>query len=331
MLASGVLLLLAGCRPAPPPTTTPPPTPQSPPTPKLEFQWLTPTESSAAEGLLAAPGSQPARKAFLAAYRQTWQDLRQAEGSGIVPVLLRLWEWNRAVRVAHLSAAQVRAALGLTTTKAPPSYHPKATMDQRQEGWRLATPETFDADVRGLLKASRDDGGAPYTGVARQWLRYIVVVDRPDLLDPNLPLHCEGTVEPVSGTAFLTENDAITGQRRAAWRIAAALIHEAGHVQWYYEKAGQDPRLLDPVPDERNAYLGMFEFGRAVMQSGGAGTDHEGLAQQMEQWRGIVRQANGLLGYPADDLSVRSDLNVSDEVLEEDPVTCAAEETKAKQ
>lgn len=323
LLASGLLVLLTGCRPAAPPAATAPPTPPPPPPPQLEFRWLTTAETTAAEGLLDAPRSAPAKTAFLAAYRRTRVDLKQASGSSIVGVLLRLWEWNRAVRVAQLSAAEVRAGVGLAKAKAPPSYHRAPTMDQPQEGWRLATPATFDADVRKVLRATKAEGGS-YADFVGRWLRYTVVVESPGLLDPNLPLRCEGTVEPLSGTAFITERDAITSQRRPAWKIAAALVHEAEHVRWYYEGAGDDARRLLPLPDERNAYRRMFLFAKEVRLGGVADSDRALVAQDMQRWRGIVQQANALLGYPADDFSVRTDLNVSDEALRTDPVVCPA-------
>ena len=285
----------------------------------LDLRWGTVAELEASQAFLDAPTSAAAKQTYLAAYRQALRDLKQAPAASVLPVLRRLWELNRVSMATRLSAAEVREGVGLTAAKAPPAYHSPAAVHSQQKSWRLASPATFDADVRKLLRATKNSQGTPYTEVVGRWVRYIVDVQEKNLLDPNLPMVCEGIADPLVGTAFIMEIHPITGRRRPVWKIAAALVHEAEHARWFYEKAGRDPRLLFAVPNERNACRAMFLFLRDVRQSGAAGAEGQAIVEDMQAWRETIRTANGVLGYATDDLSVRTDLNVTDEVLMADP------------
>lgn len=327
LLASGLLLLLlTGCRPAPPAATSASQTPQPPSPPPLEFRWLTAGEAKVAGGFLADSGNLATRRAFLAVYRKAAQEPARLREQSAVRALLRLWELNRVARVTGLSAGEVREAVGLAGHKRPlvATHQPGG---QAPEGCRAVAPAALDRDARSLLSVARPDGGN-YAQFVYGWLHYIVTVDDPGLLDPNLPLTCEGTVEPLSAAAFITLRDTITGEPRAGWQTAAALVHEAEHVRWYHQVAGRDPRLLLPLPDERNAYRGMFLFLQAAQRLAArrgpsSAAAAAAIAESMQLRRNVLREANRLLGYPEDDLSDRHDLAVSDEILRISPAQCS--------
>ena len=327
-LASGALLLLVGCRPAPPPAAPapePPPTPA--PAPQIRWQWLNTAELQATEALIAAAdqgplaADAPERKAFLKAYAAAFAELSPADAP-VLSIVRRLWELGAAARRAHLSAGEVRRAVGLGKATAPPSAG-KASAQQPVPGARLVSLDALAPQVRKLLQAAQRDG-KPTTAFVQQWVRRVAIVEDPAFLSPDLPLKCEGAVETLTGTVFLTERDAITGETRPPFKAAAALVHEAEHVRWFYTVAGDDPRMLFKAPDERNAYRGMFLFLRDVRLNPAAAADASALEADMQKWRGILAQANTLLGYPADDLTPRHELLVSDEALRTDPVGAVA-------
>ncbi|MCE5240063.1 hypothetical protein LLH23_16500 [bacterium] len=320
-----MLLLLVGCRPAPPPTTTQP-APSRPAVPR--WQWLHPDELQATEALIAVvdrgavAADAPKRQAFLKTYAAAFAELSEANAP-VLPVLQRLWELGMAARRARLSAGEVRRAVGLGKAAVPPAAR-HATREQPVLGVRLLSPGMVDPAVRRLLRAVKTGEGS-YAGFVSRWVRRVVIVEDPAFLSPDLPLKCEGAAEVWSGTVFLTARDPITGQPRPPWKVAAALVHEAEHIRWAYAVAGDDPRLLYKAPDERNAYREMFVFLREVRLSpsgrAGGATEAAAISADMHRWRAVVERANTLLGYPTADLSQRTEALVADEALMTDPMS----------
>lgn len=328
-LASGALLLLAGCRSAAPPPAQPAPPAAAQPLPLPQWAWLTTDESEAVNALITLADQGPVaaeaveRQAFLKAYAAAFHELATAPP---LPVLRRLWELESAARRARLSAGEVRRAVGLAQASAPPPVQDDGP-GQPVGGARLMSLRTLDPAVRRLLQAGQY-GGQPAADFLQRWVRRVVIVTDPAYLSSDLPLKCEGSVEVLSGTVFLTATDQITGQARPPWKVAAALVHEAEHIRWFYAVAGDDPRYLFKAPDERNSYLGMFTFVRDLRTTAAgraaASVDAASLSEEMQKWRGYIGQANTLLGYPPDDLTRRKDLTASDEALRTDPVNASA-------
>jgi hypothetical protein len=339
-LASGVLLLAVGCRPATPPEgvqmPAPPTATQPTPLPLPRWEWLKAPEAAAANALITiadrgpVPKEAPERKAFLKVYARAFAELSDPTAPQL-PVLQRLWELQSASRRARLSAGEVRRAVGLGKAPVPPPAKGLDAEQPRQDA-RLLSPAALDPVVRKLLQAA-NPGGKSYADLVDRWVRRVVIVENPAFLSGELPLTCEGSAEVLSGTVFLTARDAITGQPRPPWKVAAALVHEAEHMRWYYAVAGDDPRFVYKAPDERNAYLGMLGFVRDLRQTpagrDAVAADSASVNGEMQKWRGFIQQANTLMGYPVDDLSPRSDLKAPDAALQTDPVEASAVQSTA--
>lgn len=337
VLLSALLHPLFGCQRRDTTTAGPPP-----PVPTEDagphFRWLEAHEREAAEELVASGRTASHEvEQFLGLYDAACRELPVAEANERATVLFRLWEFGRAARLAGLSARQVLDAVrerqsGLETRPAGWQGHyggdgaarslvsPPASGSVPSGDCVIRPLEELDEEVISLLRLARPSKGRSFWESMAESVRHVVLLSDAGGLDPELPMTFMGTAEPLSRTVFLAPRDAVTDEPWPAWLLASVLVHEAEHIRWYREVAGDDPLLLRPLPDERNAFRQMHLFLRRLRQvtptSAAEAAKIEAEARKLGQ---LLHKANGLLGYPAGDFGERTDILVDEEALLTDP------------
>lgn len=132
---------------------------------------------------------------------------------------------------------------------------------------------------------------------------------------PSCPLDVCGSSEPLTRTVILVSASYIDLSPKPDWSLAAVAVHECAHIQWFHrDDVTEDPRLLLPVPNERNAWRIMAQFLRGLADISSpterqyvrehAGAIRKELSRAEEQ----VRRANTALGLSEDDESERVEL-----------------------
>ena len=295
----------------------------------------------------------PARKSVVAAYLRAWRDGERsteeplddrsrllelysaayreigdpAAGSDYDRRLRLLWDLCGVAHATTISPETIKQAVqweepevpaGLVAepiTAGEASHRPVRVRPDGLPGltWRLLDSVVADA--------SRDSSFADFVSAnARQ------VYLTPELVDwsPSCPLEVCGSSEPLTRTLILMPVRYVDLSPKPDWSLAAVAVHECAHVEWFHrDEVSDDPRLLLPVPNERNAWRVMAQFLRGQQDVSSppareyvqkhAEPIRESLSRAQEQMRG----ANRILGLPEDDELERLELppGISDSAL----------------
>jgi len=125
---------------------------------------------------------------------------------------------------------------------------------------------------------------------------------------PGVPLEVCGSSEPLTRTLILSAATYVDLTPKPEWSVAAVAVHESAHVAWFHRpEVSRNPRLLLPVPNERNAFAVMAKFLDGLLAvkdptSAAYVAQHAAeIQQELAQAREQVANANQRLGLPPDD------------------------------
>ncbi len=168
-----------------------------------------------------------------------------------------------------------------------------------------------------LLRAVPVDaaGGSSYYDLVADQARQVYLTPQLPEWSPSCPMDVCGSSEPLTRTLILASASYIDLSPKPDWSLAAVAVHEAAHIAWFHSgEVEADPRLLLPIPNERNAFAQMAAFLRGMLSLRDpelkAYVDQHRKAMQdgLVEARGRVTAANALLGLPANDESEHTEL-----------------------
>jgi hypothetical protein len=331
------LVALAGCRPArqaPPPAAVPPRPAAQGPAPQ-HYPTL---------------ASDPARKAVLTEYLQAWRARDQApqDFAAARSRLLDLYaeayhtlaaaapgpEYDTQLRllwdlcgVAHATAISPKLVREAVHWQEPPEFKraPLEEADPAREPLRLRLQD-LPGRTWALLQAvpQEPDGKASWADYVAAQARQVYLTPALAEWSPNCPLEVCGSSEPLTRTLILAPVSYVDLAPKQDWQLAAVAVHEAAHVAWFYRpEVSQDPRLLLPVPNERQAWRLMAQFLRGLRQVADptlrayVESQAQPLREELAHAREQLRQANLALGRPEHDQEECTELpaGISQETL----------------
>ncbi|MEA3401574.1 MAG: hypothetical protein U9R79_10075 [Armatimonadota bacterium] len=301
----------AGEPPPPPATAEPGPTSDDYPTlcaheqrRETVKQYLEAWRDREAEG----EQFEAARAELLKLYAQAAAVLEAGPTEDPEPLRI-MWDLAGLAHATMLSPAAILEEADLTGQdgSGPPTIATDPSLQQLPE-----PPTDVPARFWELLEAVtvEPDGTRTFADFVRDTARSIyLTVDLPDW-SPVCPLNVCGSSEPVTRTLILLPAKYIDFQRKAAWEMAAVAVHEAAHMEWFHrQEVSEDPRLLLPLPNERNSWRIMACFTEGLLAIDDPAlkahvSEHEAeIRQRLEDALASVAIANETLGLPEDDRS----------------------------
>ncbi|MGC9318962.1 MAG: hypothetical protein ACP5KN_13095 [Armatimonadota bacterium] len=251
---------------------------------------------------------QAARTELLAVYAEAAAALGAGPTADPEPLRI-MWDLSGLAHATMLSPAAILEETGLTGQgpSGPPAIATDPSLQQLPE-----PPNDVPTGFWNLLEGVTVEPGGERTfaDFVRDATRTIyLTVDLPDW-SPVCPLNVCGSSEPVTRTLILLPAKYIDFQRKAAWEVAAVAVHEAAHIQWFHRpEVAEDPRLLLPMPNERNSWRIMARFMGGLLAIDDPSLQahvrqHEAeIRQRLEDALAKVAVANETLGLTQGDLS----------------------------
>lgn len=262
----------------------------------------------------------PAREPLLALYGELYRRHVQAGGADAGPDggLRALWDLAGLAHTTLLAPADIKRATGWTEPSAmAPSDEPPVQLSALQTGTARVPLERLPAGVCLLLTETRLD--APDSPDAlvlvRREARCVYFTPQLASWSPNCPMDVCGSSEPLSRTLILSPVSQIDLAPKPDWSLAAVAVHEAAHIAWFHRpEVSAEPRLLLPVPNEREAWRQTAQFLRGLLRSAHpevrpyVQAHAAEIRAMLQQARDYVRRANRVLHLAEGDEARRTGL-----------------------
>jgi hypothetical protein len=221
----------------------------------------------------------PSLDSLLSLYSAAYADMRglDSQGQAFDTALRVLWDLAGLTHATAVSPAAVQKALGsvgadsiLREAAAP------ADMDAFRQGSgpQLISIDGLPEAVKSVLDAVPAGSGADADGpsclhMVRDRVKAIYLTTELAQWSPACPMDVCGSSEPLTRTVILAPVSVVDLAPKPAWSLAAVLIHESAHIAWYHSaRVSEDPRLLLPVTNERQAWIATANFLRGLQRRG---------------------------------------------------------------
>jgi hypothetical protein len=165
-------------------------------------------------------------------------------------------------------------------------------------------PQSLPGNIQKILKTVNIETGLTGWDYVRANARSIIFIPHMDRTIRSVSAQDQGTAEELTWTIFIDPLGEIFGLPSPAWSIAATLMHEAAHLD-YYNKNGNDLKKMSFNNNEKYAtiktcefYVKLIDFGIGLSKS-----DKESIESNMKICKANIEYYNGLLGLPPDDMS----------------------------
>lgn len=257
--------------------------------------------------------------ALLAVYRDAYAGLPKAADAAAYDRGLRiLWDLCGVVHSTALSPEIVKHGIDWQEPVVPEGLGDAQVSPADAVSAPLRTAlDRLPHRCLALLRAVPVDaaGGPSYYDFVADQTRQVYLTPQLPEWSPSCPMDVCGSSEPLTRTLILASVSYIDLCPKPDWSLAAVAVHEAAHIAWFHSgEVEADPRLLLPIPNERNAFAQMAAFLRGMLSLRDpelkAYVDQHRKAMQDElvQARLRVRAANEVLALPSDDESSRTTL-----------------------
>jgi len=325
----------------------------SPPTPPTPAQLPRREFSRPSATHYPALSSDPTRERIVKTYLNAWRKLPEAPGQfaqersrllevyaealrGIAtsPTLseydqrLRLlWDLCGLAHVTTIPPNDIKGALGWQEpqTAAADPGEAVSIIDARDQPVRIR-PARLPKLVLRLLRSVPADptNGTTFADFVSANAREVYLTPQLAEWSPACPLDVCGSGEPLTRTLILASVSYIDLSPKPEWSLAAVAVHECAHLDWFHRpEVSRDPRLLLPVPNERNAWRMTIFFLRGLLRAGSPSLrpylriHGTAIRKMLHQAREEVRKANRHLQLPGNDESMHLTLppGISEEVL----------------
>jgi hypothetical protein len=222
----------------------------------------------------AAPDAvAPARAQFLALYAEGYRAHvgGAADAAGFDARLRLLWDLAGVAHTTGVSPAEINRACAWQEPPAAAALAgPPVVLAELRTTPLLIALERLPALTRQMLTETRLDtpGGQSAAELVAQAARGIYLTPQLSQWSPSCPLDVCGSSEPLTRTLILTPVGQVDLAAKPDWSLAAVALHEAAHVAWFHRpEVSRDPRLLLPVPNEREAWRQTAQFLRGLLRS----------------------------------------------------------------
>ncbi len=260
----------------------------------------------------------PERQSILALYADAYQDVfAAADGKEYDRRLRVLWDLCGLAHATLIPPGVIKQAVNWTE---PAGAGVERTGElvpaQARDRPVRARVEQLPARVLSLLRGVKLASPAGIT-----FADFVSAHAREAYLTPNLvewspvcSLDVCGSCEPLTRTLILTSSSYVDLSPKPDWSLAAVAVHESAHIAWFHRpEVTEDPRLLLPIPNERNAWRLTATFLQGILRTEVSSPlrphvrTHAGeIRKMLQQARGEVRRANRALRLPEEDQSLRT-------------------------
>ena len=207
------------------------------------------------------------------------------------------------LQLTHAEQATLQSVRQIVT--ATDAHGKQLTLaEMYSSGMRSISPEQLPTEVKNILVQTG------FWPVVQKVPKLVLVGKFPG----NEYLRAEDVAAftlPGLGIVYLPVLNA-AGTKVPIQRLLSNLVHESAHAEWDADLRGSraDERLLTSTPHERNAYLIQARFDAAYLRNNSQLTETELsiLRDELMTAAMAVLKSNEIMGYPAEDLSVRFDL-----------------------
>jgi len=177
--------------------------------------------------------------------------------------IIKLVNLSRLIRGSGTRISEIRAVLQddrIGSVRVMGTM-PQITLKGLRNADVVITPGQLPEEVKDILKMTKYRNGLSYFDYIKANVNLLYFTPSVDRRITIMKRNDVGTAEELTRTCIVdTSNEGIMWDSDwPAWDLAATVVTEAAHIDWYYQKNG-DPFMLDYVPNEKAALIIQRDF-----------------------------------------------------------------------
>ena len=216
-----------------------------------------------------------------------------------ITLIAKLINFQRLVRGSGLPVSKIKPAFEHQTSKHLEKLSSR-TLSEIRKGPLEITPEELPTEIKNLFSKTEIRKGYSYWQYVKEHANFIIFAPKLNEIVKTTDEEYKGTVEELTKTLLIDTFWEKAGMDFKPWMLAATIIDETAHIEWYYEHSG-NIFLLGDAPNERNSYITKYQFLSKLSKSSREfldGEDRSLLFSLMNDVAVMIEKFNNELGYP---------------------------------
>jgi hypothetical protein len=222
--------------------------------------------------------------------------------SSRIGLISKLIDFQKIVRGSGLPVNEIKSTYGYQETKPLRKPDPRL-LNEIRKGPLEITPEETPIEIKNILSKVEMRKGYSYWQYFKENANCIIFAPKLNEVVKAVDEEYKGTDEELTRTVLIDTFWEKAGMDFEPWMLAATMITEIAHIEWFYKHNGNISLLAD-APNQRNAYIAKYQFLSKLSNSPEELVEEKRrpwLRSLMENVAGFIEKFNVELGYPERD------------------------------